>query len=473
MGRGESRLIQRRSSRNEPKAVLNPSERRERAFLVGIELRTRGRAGKAPAAAITPEAQAARDHATSIGAGRKGDALDFSSEESLDELRLLAASAGAEIAGEFMQHRDRADPATLIGKGKLEEIAGASASVSADVILFDHDLSPSQQRNIEREVHTRVIDRTQLILDIFARHALTREGQLQVELAQLQYLLPRLTGRGIEMSQLGGGIGTRGPGETQLETDRRKIYRRIRHLKEQLENVRRIRSQQRQRRESVPIATVALVGYTNAGKSTLFNALTKASVLESARMFATLDPTLRTVTLPSRRQILLSDTVGFIRNLPHTLVSAFRATLEEVQRASLLLHVADVTSPTAGEEKAQVEEVLRELESQNKPRLQVMNKLDLVPEKKRESLRDTEKVIYVSAAKGIGLDQLLEAIDARIAEDPVRRARLQVPQSEGKALASLDAKARVYAREYRDGYVDLDVQAPESLLRRMKRFLVE
>ena len=309
---------------------------RERAFLVGLDCvrapaaparqgqkwpADRGRAGRPrqlPAARLATKAP---------------DIPEFSAEESLDELRSLAVSAGAEIAGEFLQHRDRPDPATLIGSGKLEEIAGAAASVSADLLLFDHDLTASQQRNIEKLVNTRVIDRTQLILDIFAHHARTREGQLQVELAQLEYMLPRLGGRGIEMSQLGGGIGTRGPGETQLETDRRKIYRRIRHVKEQIENVRRIRAQQRQRRESVPVATVALVGYTNAGKSTLFNALTQAAVLESPRMFATLDPTIRAVTLPSRRKVLLSDTVGFIRNLPHTLVSAFRATLEEVQRA--------------------------------------------------------------------------------------------------------------------------------------------
>ena len=252
------------------------------------------------------------------------------------ELRELAVSAGGEVAGEAFQRRQRPDPATLIGSGKVAELKGALASVESDLVIFDHELSPSQQRNLERELEVRIVDRTQLILDIFARHARTREGQLQVELAQLEYLLPRLAGRGVEMSQLGGGIGTRGPGETQLETDRRKIYRRIRHVKEQLENVRRIRGQQRQRRESVPVAVVALVGYTNAGKSTLFNALTQARVLESPRMFATLDPTLRHLKLPSKREVLLSDTVGFIRNLPHTLVSAFRATLEEVQRATLL-----------------------------------------------------------------------------------------------------------------------------------------
>jgi GTPase len=387
------------------------------------------------------------------------------------ELRELAGSAGAAIAGEVLQRRPKPDPATLIGSGKVEELKGAIAATAPDVVIFDHELTPSQQRNLERELDARVIDRTQLILDIFARHARTREGQLQVELAQLQYLLPRLAGRGVQMSQLGGGIGTRGPGETQLETDRRKIYRRIRHVEEQLENVRRIRRQQRQRRESVPIATIALVGYTNAGKSTLFNALTKAGVLESARMFATLDPTLRQVVLPSKREVLLSDTVGFIRNLPHTLVSAFRATLEEVQRASLLLHVSDVTSPTAGEQQEQVEEVLRELESQDKPRLYVMNKVDLLPEKKRESLRDTDTVIHVSAAKGTGLDQLLQIIDERIAEDPVQRAHLRVPQSDGKALAILDAKANVLSRKYRDGYVELEVQAAESVLRRVKQFV--
>src|SRR5205807_2253080 len=260
---------------------------RERAFLVGLEYRTRrAPAGttKTPKAAPTAASQAARDAATNLSAGASAlRAPEFSAQESLEELRALAGSAGAEIAGEFLQHRDKPDPATLIGKGKLEEIKGAAASVSADLILFDHDLSPSQQRNIENEIDARVIDRTQLILDIFARHARTREGQLQVELAQLEYLLPRLGGRGIEMSQLGGGIGTRGPGETQLETDRRKIYRRIRHIKGQLEEVKRIRGQQRQRREAVPLPTVALVGYTNAGKSTLFNALTDAGVLASSK----------------------------------------------------------------------------------------------------------------------------------------------------------------------------------------------
>ncbi len=452
---------------------MSQRERARSARNDKLELETDAGGHRSSSGGVPPSARAAR-HAASTSSVLAADheLREFSSDESMAELRELTTSAGAAIAGEVMQRRPKPDPATLIGSGKVEELKGAIASTSPDLVIFDHELTSSQQRNLERELDSRVIDRTQLILDIFARHARTREGQLQVELAQLQYLLPRLSGRGAQMSQLGGGIGTRGPGETQLETDRRKIYRRIRHVEQQLENVRRIRGQQRRRRESVPMATVAVVGYTNAGKSTLFNALTKAGVLESARMFATLDPTLRQVVLPSKREVLLSDTVGFIRNLPHTLVSAFRATLEEVQRASLLLHVADVTSPTASEQQEQVEDVLRELESQDKPRLYVMNKVDLLPEKKRASLRDSDTVMHVSATKGIGLQKLLELIDTRIAEDPVQRARLHIPQADGKALALLDAKANIFSREYSDGYVDLDVQAAESVLRRVKSFVV-
>jgi GTPase len=438
----------------------------ERAFLIGIDYRSR-------TIGVPPNpSQAARDASLPPGRGSKAShVLQFSAEESLKELRDLAMSAGARVVGEFLQRRDKLDPATLIGSGKLEEIAGAAASVSADLILFDHDLTASQQRNIEKIVDTRVIDRTQLILDIFARHARTREGQLQVELAQLDYLLPRLGGRGIEMSQLGGGIGTRGPGETQLETDRRKIYRRIRHVKEQIENVRRIRAQQRQRRESIPVATVALVGYTNAGKSTLFNALTNAAVLESPKMFATLDPTIRAVTLPSRRRALLSDTVGFIRNLPHTLVSAFRATLEEVQRAALILHVSDAASPLSAEQDAEVEKVLTELEADGKPRLRIMNKIDLLPPP-HAGLIDDVHTIYVSAAKGVGMNTVLERIDQMLSADAIRRIHLRVPQKEGKTLAMLEAHARIHARAYKDGLVELEVDAPESLVSRVREWIL-
>jgi GTP-binding protein HflX len=449
---------------------------KERAFLVGLDYRSRSRtkAGIGANSSLTSGARMARDGATATASASKAPTIpEFSAEESLEELRTLATSAGAEIAGEFLQRRDRPDPATLIGSGKLEEIAGAAASVSADLLLFDHDLTASQQRNIEKIVNIRVIDRTQLILDIFAKHARTREGQLQVELAQLEYMLPRLAGRGIEMSQLGGGIGTRGPGETQLETDKRKIYRRVRHVKEQIENVRRVRTQQRQRREAIPVATVALVGYTNAGKSTLFNVLTKAAVLESPRMFATLDPTIRTVALPSKRDVLVSDTVGFIRNLPHTLVTAFRATLEEVQRAALILQVSDASSPLSVEQDAQVDRVLKELEVDGKPRLHVMNKIDLLPAVQRDSLLNDAKSVYISAAKDIGIGTLLERIDEMMSEDALSRIRVRVPQEEGKILAMLEARSRIYSRRYDDGSVELDVEAPASVVRKVRKWLVD
>jgi len=460
-------------------AAADYSER-ERAFLVGLDARTRTRS--AGRGSVTAQATAARDTAAPATGAPKPDARpsipEFDAEESLAELRTLAESAGAKVVGEILQRRDRPDPATLVGAGKLEEISGAAASVNADVLLFDHDLSPSQQRNIEKVIQRRVIDRTQLILDIFARHARTREGQLQVELAQLQYMMPRLAGHGVEMSQLGGGIGTRGPGETKLETDRRKIARRMRHLQQQLENVRRIRAQQRQRRESAPVATVALVGYTNAGKSTLFNALTHAGVLSSSKMFATLDPTIRAVELPSKRKVLLSDTVGFIRSLPHTLVSAFRATLEEVQRASLILQVSDASSRLSAEQDAQVEIVLKELEAEKRQRLRVMNKVDLLDEEVAETLiadatRPGSRTIYVSAVEGSGLNTLLERIDQMIEEDQVSRVKLRVPQSEGKVLSLLEARARIFSRKYTDGTVQLEVEAPESVVRRVREWLVK
>jgi GTP-binding protein HflX len=399
------------------------------------------------------------------------DDLDF--DASLAEFEELARSAGARIAATLQQRRARPDAATLVGQGKLDEIAGVVSSTGADLVLFDHDLTPSQLRNLEAKLPCRVIDRTQLILDIFARHARTREGQLQVELAQLEYQLPRLAGRGKAMSQLGGGIGTRGPGETQLETDRRKINLRIDHVKQQLESVRRIRRQQRQRRESVPVPVVALVGYTNAGKSTLFNALTEAGVLESSKMFATLDPKLKQLQLPSRRRILLSDTVGFIRNLPHTLVTSFRATLEEVERAEVLLHVLDASSAIVNEQKQQVEQVLGELEVQGKPVIEVMNKIDLLPPEERARLAIGAQrggPVAVSGLMKMGLGELLAAIDEALVADPLVEARFRVPQSEGAALAALEAGALLREKSFEGNLVLLTAHGPASLLERYRRF---
>jgi len=466
--------------------------RPERAVLVGVDLKSHSRGSRATvdvarAAAVCPSVVTRPDEGAGAAdlSGKQGSdaepavkmprraVAELNVTESLEEYRELVVSAGGVVVAEVLQSRDRPDPATLIGSGKVEEIRGIVDSIEADLVLFDHDLTPTQLRNLEGALSCRVLDRTQLILDIFARHARTSEGQLQVELAQLQYLLPRLTGRGKSMSQLGGGIGTRGPGETQLETDRRRIQRRIDQLKLDLEAVRRVRRQQRQRRESVPVPTVALVGYTNAGKSSLFNRLTGASVLASPRMFATLDPKLRAIELPSRRKVLLSDTVGFIRNLPHTLVTSFRATLEEVVQAEVLLHVRDAASGYGPEQKSQVEKVLGELEALGKPRVEVLNKIDLLDAHEREGLLERSQAgeeTAVSALTGEGMDALLAAIDRALHSDPIMDAELWVPQQDGAALAMIDAGMIVHKREYEGNLVRMDVSGPASLVGRLRKY---
>jgi GTP-binding protein HflX len=461
----------------------------ERAVLVGIDLGRSGllrgtRAGLAGSRAAAsrpvsdlsePSASETFDDSRHEDPVQDHSHLGLDAAESLAEFRELVSSAGAVVAAEVMQRRSRLDPATLIGTGKVEEIAGVAASVEADLILFDHDLTPTQLRNLEAALPCRVLDRTQLILDIFARHARTSEGQLQVELAQLEYLLPRLSGKGKAMSQLGGGIGTRGPGETKLETDRRRIQSRIDRVKSELDAVRRVRKQQRQRREAVPVPTVALVGYTNAGKSTLFNQLTGAGVLSSSRMFATLDPKLRAISLPSHRKVLLSDTVGFIRNLPHTLVTSFRATLEEVAQSEVLLHIRDASSAYGDEQKSQVEKVLGELDSLKKPRIEVLNKIDLLSEADREGVLARAQVtgaVAVSAQTGEGIPALLAAIDAALHTDPVVDAQLQVPQHDGGVLAAIDAGMVVHSWEYEGNVVRLSVSGPASLIGRLRKYRV-
>lgn len=438
----------------------------DRALLIAVDL---GQHRK-----IVPRSAAlAREAAntSSFDGGAPLPAKEMGSEAALEEFRELVTSAGAQVVAELVQRRQKADPATLIGSGKVEEISAVAASSNATLILFDHDLTPTQQRNLEEALPCRVVDRTQLILDIFARHARSREGQLQVELAQLEYMLPRLAGRGLSMSQTGGGIGTRGPGETQLENDRRKIQRRLVQLRRDLEAVRRVRSLQRERRESVPVPTVALVGYTNAGKSTLFNALTDAGVLESSRMFATLDPKLRAIQLPSRRKVLLSDTVGFLRNLPHTLVTSFRATLEEVQKAEVLLHICDVSSPVYEEQKAEVEKVLDELDALDKPRIEVLNKMDLLPAEQRDNLR-SQGLLLISARTGEGIDELLRRIDTGLVTDPIVYQEFVVPQDEGAVLAALEGGTVLNQRRFEGNSVHLSLAGPASLLSRYRRFRV-
>lgn len=354
-----------------------------------------------------------------------------------------------------------------------------------DTVIFDHDLTPTQQRNLEKALDVKVLDRTQLILDIFASRARTREGQLQVELAQMNYLLPRLAGRGVQMSRLGGGIGTRGPGETQLETDRRKIYRKIKKIEEELEAVKAGRAIQRRQRVEVPLSTLALVGYTNAGKSTLFNRLTGAGVEADARLFATLDPTVRKLQLPSRRQVLLSDTVGFIRNLPTTLVKAFRATLEEVRQAAVLLHVVDVSSTLAAEHTEQVLDVLREIEADTSPQILVLNKADLLPDglvqaetaaarllgERAEAVK--ARAAAVSARTGDGIPRLLELIDEILAGEEITPIRFRIPAGDGAAINLVHERAQVREVVYKEEYCELTADAPESLRRRLREFVVE
>jgi GTP-binding protein HflX len=432
---------------------------KERAILVGVDFKSRSR--------------------------RSVDHISYTIEESLEELKVLAESAGAAVEETIIQSRVAPDAATLIGKGKLDQLRSLVAAQELDVVLFDSDLTPTQQRNLERALDCKILDRTQLILDIFARRARTREGQLQVELAQLNYLLPRLTGRGVEMSRLGGGIGTRGPGETQLETDRRRIHGRIKKLSDQLEGVRSGRGVQRHQRQSVPLATIALVGYTNAGKSTLFNRLTGAAVLADARMFATLDPTVRHVELPSRRKVLMSDTVGFIRNLPTTLVKAFRATLEEVTEASLLLHVVDASSPYAPHQTAHVLKVLSEIGADQTRQILVLNKMDLLEASGEASDSLAQRILgevrapagwqalALSARSGAGFDRLLAAIDRELPLDPISHAKFRLPASEGSLIHLLHERTKVLASRYEGDYCEIDAEVPESVLSRLARYRVE
>jgi GTP-binding protein HflX len=417
--------------------------------------------------------------------------------ESLTELIELARSAGAEIAGTVFQMRDAADPATLVGRGKLDEIRAEATAHKAPLIIFDSNLSPVQQRNIEEATERRVIDRTQLILDIFARHARSREGQLQVELAQLNYMLPRLTGKGTAMSRLGGKsggggaggagggtgrIGVRGPGEKKLETDRRRIRDRVSKIQTSIDEVRKQRALRREARNAVPLGTIALVGYTNAGKSTLFNALSRAEVLVSPRMFATLDPTIRALRLPSNRRVLVSDTVGFIRDLPKGLLTAFRATLEEVQEAALILHVSDVSNPHHDELDEEVDKILRELGVDGRPRLRVLNKMDrLTPEERRAITKGPERSagggapVLVSALAGEGIEELLRRMDAEMPTDPVVTLSIRLPLAEGRTLAMIHALGRVLHSEIDDSHMRLEAEVPASIAKRLrlKEYAVE
>jgi GTP-binding protein HflX len=419
----------------------HPRRREERAVLLGVELPSNSR--KVP--------------------------LDYS----LEELQRLTETAGGKVIEKFGQQVRKMTPATLVGRGKVAEIQGALAELKPDLVVVDEDLSPAQQRNLESAFKTRVVDRSQLILDIFSQRARSNEGKLQVELAQLEYLLPRLTRQWTHLSRLGGGIGTRGPGETQLEVDRRRIRERIAHLKRRLKTVERTRSLQRKERDEVPFATIALVGYTNAGKSTLMNALTRAGVLVEDKLFATLDPTIRSLRLPNGDKVMIVDTVGFINKIPHSLIEAFKSTLEEVRSADLLLHIVDMASPLFEEQIKVVEDVLQEIGAGDVPSILVPNKIDVASAAAIQQLkgRAVEGICPISALTGAGLEPLLDLI-GRVLDQGKEQFRASFFSWQGKLLALLRERGRILTETYQDDKIQVTALVTPKLAGQIRKWMV-
>ena len=413
-----------------------------------------------------------KEKAILVGVELPSHERTFQLEYSLEELERLAETAGAKVIQKFTQQLRHITPSTLIGRGKVEEIQASVQELHPDLVIVDEDLTPAQQRNLEAAFKIRVIDRSQLILDIFAQRARSNEGKVQVELAQLEYLLPRLTRQWTHLSRLGGGIGTRGPGETQLEVDRRRIRERISHLKRRLTTVERTRTLQRKERDEVPFATVALVGYTNAGKSTLMNTLTRAGVFVEDKLFATLDPTTRALRLPQGDKVMLVDTVGFINKIPHSLIEAFKSTLEEVRSADLLLHLVDLANPVFDEQIEVIEEVLSEIGAGEIPVLLVPNKIDVVPSVPFQQFksRATEGVCPISALTGAGIDRLLGVIGT-ILDQGKERFQACFASSQGGLLSLLRERGRIIKETYEDNQIHVTALVTPKLAGQMRKLL--
>jgi GTPase len=413
-----------------------------------------------------------KEKAVVVGVELPSPAQSVPLEYSMEELERLAETAGAQVVGRFTQQLKSVTPATLIGRGKVDEIQASLPALDADLIIVDEDLTPAQQRNLETAFKVRVIDRSQLILDIFARRAHSNEGKLQVELAQLNYLLPRLTRQWTHLSRLGGGIGTRGPGETQLEVDRRRIRERISHLKVRLKTVERTRALQRKERDEVPFATVALVGYTNAGKSTLMNRLTRAGVFVEDKLFATLDATTRALRLPNGDRIMVVDTVGFINKIPHSLIEAFKSTLEEVKSADLLLHLIDLTDPLCAEHIQVVEEVLQEIGAGEIPAILVPNKIDVIASVPLQKFKDraVEGVCPISALTGAGIDRVLQLVGT-ILDQGKEQFRASFKASQVGLLSLLRERGRIIQEVYEDSQIFVTALVTPKLAGQMRKLM--
>jgi len=421
---------------------------------------------------VNSNRQHLKENAVLVGVVLPSQNHDLPLEYNLEELERLAETAGARVLQKYSQQLKSITPATLIGRGKVEEIQAGVRDLHPDLVIVDEDLTPAQQRNLETAFKIRVIDRSQLILDIFARRARSNEGKLQVELAQLEYLLPRLTRQWTHLSRLGGGIGTRGPGETQLEVDRRRIRERIGHLKKRLKTVERTRTLQRKERDEVPFASVALVGYTNAGKSTLMNTLTRAGVFVEDKLFATLDPTTRALRLPNGDKVMLVDTVGFINKIPHSLVEAFKSTLEEVRSADLLLHLVDMTNPLFEEQVQVIEEVLKEIGAGEIPVVLAPNKIDAVatvPVQKLKN-RGVAGVCPISALNRTGIAELLETIGA-ILEHGKERFHACFSASQGGLLSLLRERGRIVEESYEGDQVYVTAIVTPKLAGQIRKLL--